>query len=134
MQVCYCRDGVMAASTVERRSRAARDLAAILDSKLFKALCEPVRCEIVKIVTALGRADVSTIAARLPQDSSVVSRHLLALHQAGVLRREKEGRHVYFELNGAHMVERLEGILDQFKAVVAMCCPPKLGKPGRKGR
>jgi len=121
---------------MERRGRAARDLAAIFDSKVFKALCQPVRCEIVKIVTALGRADVSTIAAKLPQDSSVVSRHLLALHQAGVLRREKEGRYVYFELNGRHMVERLEAVPGQFKAVVATCCtlPERERKPGRKGR
>ncbi len=61
------------------RQKAARELADIFDSKLFKALCEPVRVEIVKFLTAEGRCDVRTVAAHFPQDASVVSRHLALL-------------------------------------------------------
>jgi DNA-binding transcriptional ArsR family regulator len=89
-----------------------------------KALCEPIRVEILKTLTAEGRCDVSTIAEHFPQDSSVVSRHLAILHDAGIVRREKEGRHVFFELDGPAMVERMEKIVDQFRTIVALCCPP----------
>lgn len=106
------------------RQKAARELAEIFDSKLFKALCEPVRVEILKFLTLEGRSDVRTVAAHCPQDASVVSRHLAVLHQAGVLRRHKEGRHVLFELEGPGMVERMERIVDRFRTVVSLCCPP----------
>ncbi len=111
--------------TANRRSRqkAARELAEIFDSKLFKALCEPVRVEIVKFLTAEGRCDVRTVAAHFPQDASVVSRHLAVLHQAGVLRRQKQGRHVFFEVNGPEMVERMEKILGRFRNILPLCCP-----------
>ena len=106
------------------RQKAARELAEIFDSKLFKALCEPVRVEILKFLTLEGRSDVRTVAAHCPQDASVVSRHLAVLHQAGVLRRHKEGRHVFFELEGPGMVERMERIVDRFRNVASLCCPP----------
>jgi DNA-binding transcriptional ArsR family regulator len=113
----------MAKLAARTRARAALGLTELLDSKLFKALCEPIRVEILKTLTAEGRCDVSTIAAHFPQDSSVVSRHLAILHDAGIVRREKEGRHVFFELDGPAMVERMEKILDQFRTIVALCCP-----------
>lgn len=105
------------------REKAARELAEIFDSKLFKALCEPVRIEIVKFLTAEGRCDVQTVAAQFPQDASVVSRHLAVLHQAGVLRRQKVGRHVFFEVNGQEMVDRMEKILARFRNILPLCCP-----------
>jgi len=114
----------MALGTRKLRQKAARELAEIFDSKLFKALCEQVRVDILKFLTLEGRSDVRTVAAHFPQDASVVSRHLAVLHQAGVLRRHKEGRHVFFELEGPGMVKRMEQILDRFRNVAALCCPP----------
>jgi DNA-binding transcriptional ArsR family regulator len=113
----------MAVATARTRASAARGLTELLDSKLFKALCEPVRVEILKILTAKGRCDVSTIAEHFPQDSSVVSRHLAILHDAGIVRREKVGRHVFFEFDGPAVVDRMEKIVEQFRTVVTLCCP-----------
>jgi DNA-binding transcriptional ArsR family regulator len=105
------------------RAKAARELAEILDSKLFKALCEPARVEIVKFLTVEGRSDVTTIAGHFPQHASVVSRHLAVLHGAGVVRRRKEGRHVFFEVDGESIVGRMDRILDRFRKIVPLCCP-----------
>ena len=104
------------------REKAARELGNILDGKLFKALCEPVRVEIVKFLIAEGRSDVGTISESFTQDGSVISRHLALLHDAHVLRREKEGRHVFFEIDGTAIVNQMEGILDRCRNVVPMCC------------
>ena len=105
-----------------RRSTAA-SCADVLDSELFKALCEPIRIEIVRLLIAKGRSDLSTIAATLPQDVSVISRHLGQLHRTGLVRREKVGRHVLFELDGPALVARLEAILAQLRRAVPFCCP-----------
>jgi hypothetical protein len=41
-----------------------------------------------------------------------------------VVRREKVGRQVFFEVDGPVVVERLEEILERFRRVVPLCCPP----------
>lgn len=105
------------------RARAARELTSIFDSKLFKALCEPVRVEIMRFLTVEGRSDVRTIAAHFPQDASVVSRHLAVLHGAGIVRRHKEGRHVFFEVDGPGVAGRMEKIVARFRKIVPLCCP-----------
>ena len=109
----------------ETRRRAARELDAILEAKVFRALCEPVRIEILKRLTLQGRSDIAAIAAHVPQDRSVVSRHLAQLHRAGFLRREKVGRNVFFEMDGPAVVAELEEVLSRFRAVVPLCCPGK---------
>ena len=112
----------MAIPSRKIREKAGRELAEIFDSKLFKALCEPVRVEIVKFLTVEGRSDVSTVAEHFPQHASVVSRHLAVLHGAGVVRRQKEGRHVFFEVDGSSMTNRMEKILSRFRKIVPLCC------------
>ena len=107
----------------EARRSTAAGCAGVLDSQLFKALCEPIRIEIIRLLIAQGRSDLSTLSAALPQDVSVISRHLALLHRAGLVRREKAGRRVLFELDGPALVARLETILAQLRRAVPFCCP-----------
>lgn len=113
--------------TAPQRGRAAKELRQILDGKLFGALCEPVRLSLIEFLTAQGRSDIASIAAAFPQDRSVISRHLAALHAARIVRREKVGRQVFFELDGPAVVERLEQILERFRRIVPLCCPANDG-------
>jgi ArsR family transcriptional regulator, nickel/cobalt-responsive transcriptional repressor len=113
--------------TRKARERAAKQLREILNGQLFGALCEPVRVSLVEFLTIHGRSDIATIAGALPQDRSVISRHLSLLHTAGVLRREKVGRRVFFEVDGTAVVARLEEILVRFRRIVPLCCPPEGG-------
>ena len=115
----------MATTSLQRaRQRAARDLREILNSRLFRALCEPARVEILEFLTAQGRSDIATIAAHFPQDRSVISRHLGALHAAHIVRREKVGRQVFFEVDGGAAISQMEAILERFRGIVPLCCPP----------
>ncbi|MNF25300.1 DNA-binding transcriptional repressor ArsR [compost metagenome] len=94
-----------------------------LDSAFFKALCEPSRVAVLKRVMQLGRADVSEIAADLPQERSVVSRHLQVLLEANIVRATKAGRQVFYEVDGPAIVTRLESILQHTRSIAALCCP-----------
>lgn len=94
-----------------------------LDSGFFKALCEPSRVAVLKRVMQLGRADVSAIAAQLPQERSVVSRHLQILLESEIVRATKVGRQVFYEVDGAAIIGRLEGILSHTKSLTPLCCP-----------
>jgi DNA-binding transcriptional ArsR family regulator len=109
--------------TRQTRKRAARQLREILHGRLFEALCEPARVALVEFLTVHGRSDIATIAEAFPQDRSVISRHLSSLHAAGVVRRDKVGRQVFFEVDGTAVVARLEEILARFRRIVPLCCP-----------
>ena len=100
------------------------DLVKALDSKMFKALTDPTRTQILKFLMLNGRADISTIAAHLPQDRSVISRHLNMLAEAGLLIAEKETRHRFYMINCEIFLREFESIVANLKTCIAECCPP----------
>jgi DNA-binding transcriptional ArsR family regulator len=93
------------------RQDAARQCVAVFDTGFFRALCEPARIAALRELILLGRADIAAIAARLPQDRSVVARHLQQLAAAQIVKAKREGRHVFYEIDASAVAERLEGIL-----------------------
>lgn len=95
----------------------------ILDSKFFKTLSEPVRVEILKFLMVNGRSDIGTIAEHMPQDRSVISRHLSLMHEAGILTCEKESRYIYYEINARAFRDKLEAITERTRKCIAKCCP-----------
>ena len=105
------------------RQQAAAEASACLEAEFFRALCEPVRIQLLSRLIELGRADVAEIAKGFDQDRSVISRHLRTLRDAGILIAEKDGRHVFYELDGPGVVERLENLTQMMRRVVPFCCP-----------
>ena len=93
------------------------------DSRFFKTLSEPVRLEILKFLMENGRSDIGTIADNLPQDRSVISRHLNLMQEAGISNCEKETRHMFYEINGTAFIGKLENITEQIRKCIAECCP-----------
>ena len=105
------------------RQAAAQSAAEVLDADFFRALCEPVRIELLRRLIAAGRADIAAISEALPQDRSVISRHLQVLRRAGIVTADRDGRHVYYQLNGPAVVAKLEAITDTLRRIVPDCCP-----------
>ncbi|MBU0675208.1 MAG: metalloregulator ArsR/SmtB family transcription factor [Proteobacteria bacterium] len=103
---------------------ALEELVKALDSKLMKAFTDPARTQILKVLMLNGRADITTIAAQLPQDRSVISRHLNLMAEAGILVTEKETRHRYYTINCAAFLHEFEEIVANLKECMATCCPP----------
>jgi len=101
------------------RKKAAQQCVAVFDTKFFKALCEPARIGVLQELILLGRADIGGVAERLPQDRSVVARHLQQLADAGIVTADKEGRHVFYQLNASAVRNRLEEILETTKLLEA---------------
>ena len=105
------------------RMRAIAEAARLLDDPIFAALQEPARVAVLRRVMELGRADITEIAEGLPQERSVVSRHLVQLRAAGLLRDQRVGRQRYYQVDGAAIVTRLEAIVAQMRQVSPYCCP-----------
>jgi len=93
------------------RKEVARQCVGVFDTSFFKALCEPARIAVLQELILLGRGDIAAIAERLPQDRSVVARHLQQLASAGIVQAEKSGRHVFYTFDVHAVAKRIEGIL-----------------------
>ena len=108
----------------KERKQAAEVCAKAFDTEFFKVLCEPVRIDIIQRLILLGRSDVATIAEGLPQDRSVISRHLSAMERANITTSEKEGRHMCYDLDGPAIVNRIKELYLAAEKLTAICCPP----------
>jgi DNA-binding transcriptional ArsR family regulator len=109
-----------------RQDQAARQIVDALDSAFFQALAEPARIQILKVLLLRGASDIHSIAEELPQDRSVLSRHLQTLLRAGLVCCVKDGRRRIYSLRGGAFVKRLEAMLGKVKQLVAICCPGEL--------
>lgn len=114
---------VMETENLQSRTRIAEELVAALDSKFFKTLSEPIRVQILKYLMLNGRADIQSIAEHMPQDRSVISRHLNLMQEAGILTSEKENRHMFYSVNGLPFIEKLADITQKIKKCIDECCP-----------
>jgi len=71
---------------------------------VFAALGDPTRRHLLEALT-YGRATISGLAAGLPVSRQAVSKHLVTLGHAGLVRSERAGREVYFEITPQAMGE-----------------------------
>lgn len=109
------------------RQKAVDAAIAVLDTTFFNALQEPARIAVLRRLMLLGRADIGQIAEGLPQERSVISRHLQVLLDAGIVCCMKEGRHRYYEVDGPAVLRSVEAIAQRLAAIAPFCCPS--GKP-----
>ncbi len=71
---------------------------------LFKALSDPTRLKIVKFLSEHKRPKcVNALTKQLNISQSAVSQHLKVLKQAEIVKGERRGNFVHYELNDAHL-------------------------------
>ncbi len=86
----------------------------------FKALADPNRIAILaQVASCRGEYTVSKVARCCPTDVSVVSRHLAALREAGILAATKRGKEVYYSVRYPQIAGTLRAVADAIEA----CCP-----------
>ncbi len=113
----------MESQLTPRQIQIAEELVEVFDSKFFKTLSEPVRVQILKFIMLNGRVDIGTIAENMPQDRSVISRHLTLMHEVEILQCEKESRHMFYEINAQAFLDKLVNITEKIRTCMAECCP-----------
>ena len=100
-------DGCAAGSSEQRAAavRAAlvsRDEAERL-AQLFRLLGEPSRARILYALVEAGELCVGDLAELVEVAETSVSQALRLLRTAGVVRHRREGRHVFYRLDDAHV-------------------------------
>lgn len=80
------------------------------ETRIFKALADPNRLRIVKLLKE-GELCACELTIALPSSQSTVSHHLSVLKSAGLIKERKEGKWSYFRLSEGAVIE----ILNQAK-------------------
>lgn len=90
---------------------------------LLRALADETRLEILGYLQRRREATVSEIQRRVRREQSAISHHLACLRSCGLVSTRRQGKYIYYSLNGKdriakildltdrHVSEVLEGIL-----------------------
>jgi ArsR family transcriptional regulator, cadmium/lead-responsive transcriptional repressor len=71
---------------------------------VFRALGEPTRRDLIEAL-GRGRATPTRLAHEFPVTRQAVAKHLSTLERAGLVRGERAGREIFYELTPAPMRE-----------------------------
>jgi DNA-binding transcriptional ArsR family regulator len=76
-------------------------------AQVFRALADPTR---VRMVSALVKAElcVGDLAAALGMSVSAISHQLRLLRELRVVRKRREGKHIYYALDDDHVRDLFE--------------------------
>jgi ArsR family transcriptional regulator len=113
--------------TPRQAARVSRPIDALLDAEVFRALSDPTRLRLLACLAKCGRAcGVGEVAECCAVDLSVVSRHLSALADAGLLDCTREGRTVSYRVRFAEAAAMFRALADALEE----CCPGGCGGKG----
>ena len=77
----------------------------------LRALADPIRREILNLLKA-SRLSAGEIADHFDVTGASVSRHLSVLKEADLIRDDRQGKFIYYELNASVLEEILLWITD----------------------
>lgn len=79
--------------------------------RLFKALGDEARLRTLEMLMR-REACVSEVAEASGEQVSTVSHRLRVLRSEGLVERRRDGRHIYYSLADAHVIELIRNALD----------------------
>jgi len=97
--------------------------ATALKAKLFRGLADPTRLAILEVLLE-GERSVGEIAQATEHTVANISAHLACLTGCGLVRSEKRGKYVYYELQERRvrdLIRIAEGILANVARQVYEC-------------
>ncbi|MCS6973365.1 MAG: metalloregulator ArsR/SmtB family transcription factor [Cyclobacteriaceae bacterium] len=71
---------------------------------VFQAIADPTRRAIIMLLTA-GALTPNAVAEHFSSSRQAISRHLQILSECEIVKQEKQGREIYYELNPAKIKE-----------------------------
>ena len=77
----------------------------------LKALADPIRREILNLLKK-GRLSAGEICEHFSVTGASISRHLAILREADLIRNQREGKFIYYELNASVLEEIMLWITD----------------------
>jgi DNA-binding transcriptional ArsR family regulator len=87
-------------------------------SSICKTIVSPSRLKIIEAISD-QKLNVSEIQAQLNISMSNLSNHLNALHQVGVVGREKKGNFIYYFLMEPALLKALEQMREVIRSIAS---------------
>ncbi len=81
---------------------------------IFTALGDTTRLRILSLLLD-GRQSVSDICTAVAMSQPAVSHHLRLLRLARIIRAEKEGKYIYYDLDDAHVRDLIERAIEHIQ-------------------
>jgi DNA-binding transcriptional ArsR family regulator len=75
------------------------------DDRLWSAIADPSRRRVLDLIVRAGEASASWLADQVPFSRQAVSKHLVVLERAGLIRRRKQGREVLYQADADRLDE-----------------------------
>ncbi len=69
------------------------------DDELWSAIGDPSRRRVLDLLVSNGEASAWSLAEHVPFSRQAVSKHLVVLEEAGLVRRRKQGREVLYQVD-----------------------------------
>lgn len=96
-------------------------------TQVFKALSDPIRRQILRMLTK-GDLPAGEIAAAFPISKPSVSHHLAVLKQAGLVEDRRQGQQIIYSLNTTVFAEVVAWVMDLVKAGEAQTASEPAGE------
>jgi len=80
-------------------------------AEMFRALGDPSRLRLMELLFN-DRHCVSELAEETGESMSTISQRLKILCQAGLVKRQRSGKHIYYSLADHHVFELLENAFE----------------------
>ena len=100
---------------------------------VFAALADPTRRAIFERLARGGDATATTLATGLPVTRQAVSKHLMALQDAGLVAGERRGREQRYALTSAPLADAARWMADVGAAWDGRLARLASSKPARRG-
>ena len=78
----------------------------------LRAINHPLRQQMIHLLHKFGRLMVTTIYVKLRIEQSVASQHLAVLRRAKLVRAERDGKKIYYEVNYQNL-ERIQNLASE---------------------
>jgi DNA-binding transcriptional ArsR family regulator len=83
-------------------------------AEIFKALSDPTRLRLIKLLTENEFLCVNALTQRLNVTQSAVSQHLRILRQVGLVIGDRRGYHIHYSLNHDLLTQYKTRLLETF--------------------
>jgi len=67
-------------------------------AEVLKTIAHPVRLSILEVLQNYGRLTVSDLKEKTQTEQSLLSHHLIKMKDKGVLKANRQGKNIYYEL------------------------------------
>jgi len=80
-------------------------------NKVFTALANPTRRQLLRVLQRRGECTAGELAEQVDVSKPTLSHHLAALHEAGLVDRERRGSFVHYRVNQSVVEELLQAVM-----------------------